>query len=529
MDTKLGIINLKSSRGKPPKLQSMIIFQLTKNGIQSKTSLSRTLKKSESNISKAISVLQSRGIVTSYQSLRIKKKPGRPRKIEIRDSASSNINRGRPHQFYGLTEKGIKLLLTKEANLDLDIFWHLIIHYFKPANNVNKLNIHDVFDQYEINVLGCERRLAFTTLIMQEIDTIDTIKYKIELKNDSKYIDLLCTLAYDDLSNILIIDQKLKNKIHADLEESNLIKRDVINNNYSLTLLGVLLFLQLIADAEMHQEKIKSSGIVLVFHRAKIILNQIEKIRNGRNFLPEISWPKEIRQYIFPYPHNEIGGSTWEDSIFYNALLDPFFENHSKNLPRIFGKLKKLRMIWSGKDIYLGLAFILKQVSEHEPMPRRSTIASGDGFQEIFDDFENLSSYYEEILEKEHSVGYKIYYDLSKNVSSDFDKENLFASDIIDELRIMLGYNVNKPNSTEIRKELANQLYGEILPEWISFKFYTYLFQIAKNEYKFTEWFDIFQNDKDLVNWYSEWLDKLNEYRNKATIKQKEFRNLFSV
>jgi len=528
MDTKLGIIKVKTSRGKPPTLQSTILAQLVRNGIQSKTRLARTLEKNESNISRSMSILQHNGIVMSYQSIKKKKKRGRPRNIEIRDVDSSNVNLGRPHQLYGLTEKGIKLLLSKEFNLNLEMFWRLIFHYFKPKNQINKMNIRDAFNQYEIDVLGCERKLAFTTIILQNYVSIDTIKTIINNKKESiHYIDLLCTMAYQDLLNMPIINKKLKTKIFLELDDLNLVKLDPLDKSYSLTLLGILFFLQLLMDAADNQKEIKSLGLAIVVVRANDILAQIEKIRNDRHYLDHIKWPNEVKKFIFPYTSKLLGGSTWKDSIFYNALLDPFFEYHSKKLPRVFGKLKKLKMIWSSKEIYLGLAFILKQVSDYEPMPRRYSMAGGDGFQEIIDDFENMSSYYEEALEKEYSVGFNVYCKLNTKNHPNFDEENLYASDMIDELRMRLGFNVDKKISEKMKKELANHLYEDILPEWISFKFYTYLFQKAKDEYKFDKWMAFFQKDKDLTEWYCGWLDKLMEYRKKATNKQLEFRNLF--
>lgn len=521
----------EKSRGKPPILQLEILHKLSQE-LLSETELASS--RHQSNISKAITKLSEKKLVTEYSKSKRNTKRGHP-------SRNDDPILGAPRKKFGLTDEGIgKFLSMYNDDSTLEDFWKMAFTYFRKDNKIISLKFKDILSKFERNNLKFDRDFSLTQKFRQEFDSPDTILYLLYETDFGDYCDALIQLSFmHPTKNQFLINQQNQESNIAKLIELQLIKKH--KKRYRLTILGILTVFKLINEIcdryvfnfstiqiDNKREKIirlleHSPFLTLQIHLAEKISEEAEDTVKGIRKL-QID-DRNADDLINPYPQEYgLGGDTFKKSIFYNFLFTIVFETYNDVFPLIFGKWKKLREIWSSKEL---IDFFISQFSEH-PNHIYGSMLADVSFQEVFDDYESMTNYNEEIMERMYHLGLEIQDKITKNMSyteiQNFEKSCPQVIRELEVLRMRLGFPEERKSSKNDKKELLS-IYEKLIPKMFTFTFYLRLLHDAKDRGWNNSKLSPIRFDKDIAKWQLKWLKDLKTHRDRVTIKQVELIN----
>ena len=392
-------------------------------------------------------------------------------------------HRGRPEQFYEITDKTITFFINHQ-DTSLEDFWKMIFQIYDTSNKFKtQFSIDKLFRTYEVNRLGLKREHTLSYLYQKipDIDFISNIKFLPEHNEVLEILALKGILTEKKIKQFLKkLDDYTIPKVLFDGDFLIMKINDKELPKYRLTLLGVQFFVY------KHLKEYSSDSV-----------KKMDVIKNNYGFLLQKILPK------------------WEW------------------LERFFTKRNLLDALVDAIDL-----------SSHQ-----QPFQTNKGIQEILDSHRNLSKVYDEKIENEHKIGSEVssnfHYEKSVIFTKykKFDRKIEHPQDTIsriqqllesnygdyyneisklipeidrkqDELRALLGF----PDGTwnKFGKDLNEQILGyeEIMGNNISFRFYCILTSwIQENEDESLEdWIEYLKRDKDLMPWFSNWLQEINEF-----------------
>ena len=602
----------KLPRGRPSQVPFDVLFTLGQDGISNEFQLEKKLTKTKEHLRKILSELKHRGLVRTYPNPNpIKNKRGR----HIDKGSNFVLKKlGRPFAFYGLTEKGIELVI-RDKRFGMKSFWNILFNYFSKKSGI-KIKISDLVESYLKSNLGINKELAIGHIFSKnfELDlssiaekyyptryNFDKNSYN-EVEEYSKnihknmnrediYFDILYQIFVSPFEeNELHCFHHDKKKILEELEEQLLIQQtDSKPHLYLLTLFGFLIVIDKIHSLAFHgtipdsknlsllydmiskgkleqhlftdddQEKKEFNDGLISLWNDKLCFNYdtyyyeptlfgfatllaLDQVKKGDQSLHKS--PRSKKDVIFqimkePYCH-PLGGSTWERAMFTDILLRPSMMLYEKYFHLILPKWKFLKQFTTSENIlgYLGASYHTVDLNEHE------SIVFESGFQEIFNDLNNLLNFYEGTLKKFRDTGDKIqveqmdkflikfHPELKQFVHGDYDEETNeiyekvydklepeFESEFKDVLVQLKVFGMLLGNSWREDKKLKKLLFFPLqnsISDLITFKFYTRLFSETKRGVIEKNWFKGFSSDKELVDLFNELHKKIIIYQEQA-------------
>ncbi|MEW6044209.1 MAG: hypothetical protein AB1608_08090 [Thermoproteota archaeon] len=436
---------MPKKRGKPPILQQLILERLS-TGLFSESDLVVSLGSSQPNISKAISKLQQKNLVTHYQQVKTRKSVGKPAYVGFQGKGS-----GAPKKFFGLTNHGIQTMLTsQDSKMSLERFWNFLFNYY-PIKNSLQVKFSNLIETYLQDTLGIKKELAVGNnfinnfeLSLSTIITTNSESYLDEielLKKENTYFEILYQLFITPITEKQIICNNYdKIKILDELENNLIIvKFDSKNNTYLLTIFGFLIVIKEIKrlvndrinfdprigvlvrlikkeDLDEHINDLSILEKYYLVHKINSVYEltifgihvmlALQQVEDGNDALgTKNTEKKEIIYEIMkePYCYPE-GGSTWETAMFIDVLLRISIPIYGKYFKLIFPKwifLKKF-ITTTSLSKYLIDAY-------EAQYPSGKSIIFESGFQEILNDLHNLLNFHTGTLEKFRVIGDKVY------------------------------------------------------------------------------------------------------------------------
>lgn len=339
MNIKAKLI-LKKPHRKRNELGIDILHEVAEHGKQSEKSLSKRLDLKESTINVALEKMEKKN-----------------KWINVIKLAETTGRRGRPQKYYGLTEKGIKFLVTQK--ISAKEFWKMMFFVFDESTN-HKLKIapDEVLSEYEIHNLHISKEHS-PFYFAERLDGTDfklISNYEHEKENYETIKKIIKLLGYEGPSTLIKIFKKLKINVEgqvynsSDINEPRLIKRmmndglitKTNSNTYRLSHVGLLLLVNDIAESTM--------GIINHLSLSNEMLDQIKKridmiVSNNHKLLPMVfgKWEelKKIKDEVILFRMLRI--------LYFKKKSDVIFPIQLGGIQELFDAQRSMEIVYRQK------------------------------------------------------------------------------------------------------------------------------------------------------------------------------------